>query len=120
MSGIPTAISLRIATPRMQLSLSTHIPGPSAPELPPDPRKGAGGVAFCPRGVYTPFALDGRREGGGLRALDKVVNSLRHETLMLPLTLTCARSLRSLAGGVELGLGWSGGGAELEVALAQS
>ena len=70
--------------------------------------------------LLTPFALDGRREGGGLRALDKVVNSLRHETLMLPLTLTCARSLRSLAGGVELGLGWSGGGAELEVALAQS
>jgi len=29
----------------------------------------------------------GRRESGGLRALDKVVNSLDYEMLMLPLTL---------------------------------
>ena len=60
--------------------------------------------------------FDGRREGGGLRALDKVVNSLYCETLvlllLLMLTLRRTRSLRSRRG-VELRWSWSCARAEL-------
>lgn len=49
-----------------------------------------------------------RRGSGGLRALDKVGNSLCYEKLSLGLplmlTLSCARSLRSRRGGAELEL----------------
>jgi hypothetical protein len=49
-----------------------------------------------------PF-IDGRRESGSRRALDKVVNSLKYEMLLLMLLLTLTRCARSLS----LARGWS-------------
>ena len=77
------------------------------------------GTGHQPRGVAEFFpkcntqrALDGRREGGGRRALDKVVNSLDYGTLVLVLVLTLiltltprARSLRSLCSRLPSPLG---------------
>lgn len=62
------------------------------------------------RRTFGAVHVRGGREGGGLRALNKVVNSLDRETLMLILTLilTLRRALVSLA---ELSWSWSDLGA---------
>jgi hypothetical protein len=87
-------------------SCSTQIPHTTrAP--PGDPKMGV--EPFFPSLHTTRHSNGGRREGGGLRALDKVVNSLDRETLvlMLPLMLSCARSLRSRwAGGSTFQASW--------------
>src|SRR4029077_5869669 len=56
---------------------------------------------------------EGRRESGGLRALDKVVNSLDYETLVLMLLLTLRRARARFARArTERSWSWAGAGVE--------
>ena len=102
---LPTANDKRRMYPPARAAgptcLLSPLPGYSNMKL------GLGGVNFPASIAYPPQSIDGGRESGGRRTLDKVVNSLDYEMLllMLLLTLSCA-ALASLAGGVGLEREW--------------